>query len=161
MRYRQYSLYFLLIYLPSIDFLAQFRILVEVGGDDDLHIQVLVLKDTGATNQSLYMSDLERLNFDIHAFKKHHGKYGDVRSQTADGSVVVRQYVVIQMRVVNQQDIALTEWFWIKMAINKPHAGFQLRLSGREVRHQLFFATLADNSALFVARDKTALMSIL
>jgi hypothetical protein len=132
----------------------------EVGGDDDHYIRVPVLNDTGSSNQTLYSSDLERLNFDVHTFKQRGGEYGNVTSSTSNG-IVTRQFIKIQMRVVDTQGLALTEWFLTKVALRAEHPGRKLRLSGREVRQHLFFATPAGNSALFVAKDKAALMSIL
>ena len=111
------------------------------------------MNDTGCNIQTLLPTDRAALGYNQLTYQGH---LGAVNVGTANG-VVRRRRIVIETQIIKADGTVITPWFRENAVILPPQPGIQYRLSGREIRNHLYFATAPGNANLFVAEKKSGI----
>lgn len=112
-----------------------------------------VSNDTGSTIQTVFTSDLANLNYDESTY---HAVIGYESIITAAGPVI-RLSIGIELMIVDTDRNRMTPWFKERaIVVDNTTSSFGLeRLSGRQIRRELYFATDRQNK-LFMGLSKNA-----
>ncbi|KAJ5709836.1 hypothetical protein N7493_009428 [Penicillium malachiteum] len=133
---------------------ANLRLITFYGGIPGLFISGRIANDTGSSIQTIFFSDLTRLQYNPQTYL---GNIGQVPVNTASG-VVVRERIMIEIQILDYHWNPITPWF-IEYAVITPDTQGSVRLSGTGIRNHLYFATAPGNMVLYVANTKNGLVS--
>ncbi|PLN83983.1 hypothetical protein BDW42DRAFT_191967 [Aspergillus taichungensis] len=133
---------------------ARVRLIADFGGSSHLYVSVRIANDTGSNVQSIFDTDLTRLQYDPHTYL---GTHGQVPLTTASG-IIFREQIVIELQIVDSQGEEISPWF-AEVAVIIPEELGVVRLSGGAMRNQLYFATAPGNDTLYISRKKNGVVS--
>jgi len=115
---------------------------------------VHICNDTGSNIQTVFTSDLKALNYDEDTY---HGVLG-MESVTTAAGAVERLSITIELMVLDSEGYRMTDWFRERATVlddaNREEDGLE-RLSGKQIRKELYFATDRQNK-LFTGLSKNA-----
>ncbi|KAB8208235.1 hypothetical protein BDV34DRAFT_190636 [Aspergillus parasiticus] len=134
--------------------LANFRLITAHGIIPNNFITRRIANDTGSDIQTIFVSDLEHLQYNPQTYV---GIIGPRPIHTPSG-IMIRVQILIEVQIVNPRGEAITPWF-VQIAIVTPDAPGLVRLSGEAMRSHLFFATAPGNGILYVAKKKNGIVS--
>ena len=123
-------------------FYARLRLLPCIADRDSENLPYIIVElfnDTGSNIQTVFTSDLAQLNYNDDTY---HVMQGYHEIMTAAG-VVVRPSILIQLMILDSDGYKMTYWFVERaIVVDDSICSFGLeRLSGTDVRKQLYFAT--------------------
>lgn len=111
-----------------------------------------IANDTGSNVLSVYRSDLDQLNFNAATYPA----LGKPMSIMTASGFIQRMALTVQLRVLDSEGLHMTDWFDEEATIVKnPLPGMQ-RLSGRNIRKELYFASDRQQQ-LFTGISKNAI----
>jgi len=114
------------------------------------------MNDTGSEMLSLFDTDMPYLG----NLQGYTGWPGQVAIQNANGTMNVYPTILVQVRLVRDDDSPWSDWI-DEYAIIKPVVPGLPRLSGAGIRDSLYFATAPGNHVLAVSTTKGELTSLL
>jgi len=140
------------------------RLSSRYGGDPGNVILFTVLYDTGSSTLTLHMGDLLAIGF-VPGPNITDGSYRgftDPVDMSTSTGLSTRYGLLVECRVVKIDQTPLTPWYWefatlypLNTPVNAP------RLSGRNMKRLLYFATAPGQAPLYVSQKKSGLASLL
>ena len=114
--------------------------------------------------QTLFRNDLRQMGFVETPIFFYPGSYqgylGPVAINTANG-LTNRMALITENRVVKPDGTPLTGWYWERAIVDDNPLPNTPRLSGGNLRTQLYFGTCPGNHNLFTSQKKGGLVHLL
>ena len=141
------------------------RLPTPLGGNDNLFVTLPTLNDTGSSAQTLFRNDLRQMGFIETPATFYPGSYsqgilGSIPITTANGTVR-RMALITENRVVKPDGTAMTGWYWEIAIVDDYPAPATTRLSGENLRTQLYLATAPGNHGLFASQKRGGITRLL
>jgi len=134
------------------------RLSPDLGGDGTT-IGIAVLNDTGSDYLTVFETDLPLLgNMEMYS-----GQRNPVTTRDANGVLTPRQRrqrMAVQVRLVRGDDSPWGDWIDEDAVVKRPLPGVP-RLSGYQIRRNLFFGTSPTHHHVAVATTKGGMSSLL
>jgi hypothetical protein len=126
----------------------------QLGGAGNLWANVTIANDTGSSIQTIFQNDLTNLNY-VNGYR---GRLGLMPICDAGGVVTYLERIRIEVMLIGQDGrTEITGWFVEDAVVRRNQPGVR-RLSGMNMRRQLYFATPRGNASLFVAERKNGIV---
>lgn len=122
----------------------------QLGGAGNLWANVTIANDTGSSIQTIFQNDLTNLNY-VNGYR---GRLGLMPICDTGGVVTYLERIRIEVMLIGQDGrTEITGWFVEDAVVRRNQPGVR-RLSGMNMRRQLYFATPRGNASLFRGREK-------
>ena len=128
--------------------------LPQVYGGNGLTMVVRALNDTGSDIMTLFYDEATNMGWQPNMFPAQL-----LQINSADG-LTLQESIYVFAQVCDYNGSPLTEWF-PEPVVLRHDTGVEIRLSGSNVRNQLYFGTAPRLQNLYVAQNKTHLSRIL
>lgn len=126
--------------------LAQIRLPKKFGGTGEA-ITIEIVNDTGSTHQSVFKTDLEKMNYDRNTYRGH---TGNIQLYTANG-IISRESLWVELRLLKPDKTPFGDWF-LEQAKLDPANPPGDRFTGTRIRNEFLFATVPGRYHLYVAK---------
>ena len=128
--------------------------LVPRWGGDGREFACTILNDTGSNTLTVFDTDLVALGAHLTLYFG----YGPLIPISTANGTVMRQKIWVETKLVHQDGREFSNWI-LEDGIIMPQTDDALRLSGRGIRKELYFATAPGNGYLYVAEAKNGIVT--